>query len=185
MGPDDWEGKREPLELQMGESRSLEILPRRPVAVTPAGDDFPKGLDRALPGGVQRTFGRPHMLDEAEFAAWLEDSPDLLQHSPNVRHRAEHERPDHGIDRGIFKGNILGTTTENGGLVAMLGGLAVEKRPHVRVRLDPDPLDPERKVPEVDARSWPDLEDPALESGEQPSLSLRHGRLIKLHGLVQ
>ena len=56
----------------------------------------------------ERGIVRPHVLEEQQTAAGLEDSPDLADGACLVVDAAEHERRDNGVEAFVLERKILG-----------------------------------------------------------------------------
>lgn len=73
------------------------------LARTPLEGPCPRPPEQSLHEPGDGTFGRDHVFHEAELATWTQDPTNLAGHLRRVRHRAEHEGRDDGIDAAVKK----------------------------------------------------------------------------------
>src|SRR5262245_3026897 len=108
------------------------------------------------------------MLDEQEFAAWLEDSLDLLKSALLVYDTTEHQRADHEIYALVSRWQRLGDAVAELNLQAQAVSFFDQVRSHERVWVNTDPPDAcGWEVVKVGACTGADLQNYSGEFSEQ------------------
>ena len=138
----------------------------------------PGWLEQALPAEPARTSLGGDVLQKEEPATWFEDAPHLSQGAAGGVHRAQHQGTDDDVEGLVRKGKGLGRGVDDGD-VGLRPQLALEARPHARVRLGEDEsADGWGVVGEVDAGASANLQDVPLGDGQQrPPPVAETGRL--------
>src|SRR5260370_32024390 len=127
------------------------------------GDLFEEPL-----GGVDRGPGASDVVEQQQPAARDQDAFHLADRRGGIGDRAQRQRADHRVERGVAGGQMLGVALLEFDLTAEAGSALAGDGEHRGAQLDPGDGRAGRVVGQVAAGADGDLQDPALRALAEP-----------------
>ena len=173
-----WQARSKTFHLERGEAGARDVTIRFPVEPTTVGEEAPARPQAALQPPLPGSGRGGDVLHEVEPSFGSKDAPDLGQSRLEIGHRAQNERGQHRIEGCVIGRETRSIQGAKARFEASLPRPADKPLAHVRIGLDPVPLDPVGEVEEVHTRPGTEFQNTTSYGAEQCGPSITQLALV-------